>query len=150
MKIASQHSEAHGQTAGKDVKKWFLLDGVVFHPRFSYQHANLFGVITQVKFTAGPIFATEELMDYFYQVDERFATANRPAFNAKAGYLGTEFSLVVNRNLGRRLRIFGRLKVGYYEGATNADSPLFRTNVTAGVGFGFVWSFYQSKRQGSE
>ena len=121
--------------------------GVVFHPRFSYQHANLFGVITQVKFTAGPIFATEELMDYFYQVDERFATANRPAFNADAGYLGTEFSLVVSQNLSRRWRIFGALKVGYYAGASNADSPLFRTDVTVGVGVGFIWSFYQSKRQ---
>ncbi|MCZ6874996.1 MAG: MipA/OmpV family protein [bacterium] len=121
--------------------------GFTFHPRFAYQHDHLFGAITTVKLTAGPIFATAALMDYFYQVADRFSTTDRPAFNADAGYLGSEFSLLAKQRLHRNLSIFGGLKVMYYGGASNADSPLFRTKATAAIGFGFIWSFYQSKRQ---
>lgn len=122
--------------------------GVTFHPRFTYHHDDLFGVITRLKLTAGPIFATEELMDYFYQVRDRYVTAERPAFNATAGYLGSEFGLLARRQVSRHLSLYGALKVSNYEGATNADSPLFRTKTTAAVGLGFVWSFYQSQRRG--
>lgn len=122
--------------------------GITFHPRFTYQHDNLFGIINRIKLTLGPIFATEALMDYFYQVKNRYVRAGRPAFNATAGYLGSEFSLLARRRISRHLSLYGALKVGYYEGATNADSPLFRTNATAAVGLGFVWSFYQSRRRG--
>lgn len=123
--------------------------GFTFHPRFSYAHDNLFGVISRLKLSLGPIFATEELMDYFYQVKERYRIlGERPAFNADAGYLGSEFGLIARRQITRHLNIFAALKVNYYEGATNADSPLFRTKSTAAVGFGFNWIFYQSKRSG--
>lgn len=122
--------------------------GVTFHPRLTYYHDDLFGVITRLKLIAGPIFATEELMDYFYQVRDRYVTAERPAYNAAAGYLGSEIGLLARRQLSRHLSLYGALKVSYYKGATNADSPLFRTNKTAAVGLGFVWSFYQSHRRG--
>lgn len=122
--------------------------GFTFHPRLVYQHDNLFGVLTRFRVTTGPIFATKELMDYFYQVKERDEiVGQRPAFDAAAGYLGSEFSLYARRRLSRHLSIFGALKVNYYEGATNADSPLFRTNTSAAVGLGFIWSIYLSKQQ---
>jgi outer membrane protein len=120
--------------------------GVVFHPKLVYRHNDLFTTGVTLKVSAGPIFATEKLMDYFYEVAPRFTTSVRPAFDADAGYLGSEFTIFARKKLTDRISIFGAVKVGYYEGATNQGSPLFRRDVTVGIGFGFIWSIYQSKR----
>ncbi|MGQ4807544.1 hypothetical protein NKDENANG_00898 [Candidatus Entotheonellaceae bacterium PAL068K] len=121
--------------------------GVVFHPKLVYRHRDLFATGIGLQLSGGPIFATEELMDYFYQVGERFVTPDRPAFNAEAGYLGSEFGMVASRKLTNRTHVGLTLRVGYYTGATNTDSPLFRSDVDVGLSLGFTWSIYQSKRR---
>jgi outer membrane scaffolding protein for murein synthesis (MipA/OmpV family) len=120
--------------------------GIVFNPQLVYTHTDLFN--TKVRFVArlGPIFATDRFMDYFYEVEPRFATPNRPAFSAKGGYLGTRLMLSAFLPLGRRVRLFGAVRVGYYSGATNEDSPLFKDELNASVGLGLVWSILQSKK----
>lgn len=121
--------------------------GIVFHPKLAYLHTDPFNIGVQLRLSAGPIFATAELMEYFYEVEPRFATPNRPAFDAGAGYLGSEFSLLARKQLTKRIGIFGAIQVGYYGGATNDDSPLFRSEATVGFGVGFTWSIFQSKQQ---
>jgi hypothetical protein len=120
--------------------------GIVFNPQLVYTHTDLFN--TKVRFVArlGPVFATDRFMDYFYEVEPRFATPNRPAFSAKGGYLGTRLMLSAFLPLGRRVRLFGAVQVGYYGGATNEDSPLFKDELNAGVGLGLIWSIFQSKK----
>jgi outer membrane scaffolding protein for murein synthesis (MipA/OmpV family) len=124
--------------------------GIVFNPQLVYTHTGLFN--TKARFVArlGPIFATDDFMDYFYEVEPRFATPNRPVFNAKGGYLGSKLLLSALLPLTNRLGLFGAMQVGYYAGATNEDSPLFRDDVNVGVGLGLIWSIFQSKKPAAD
>lgn len=122
--------------------------GIVFHPEIAYQHANFFSPKLRFKLGVGPIFATSELMDYFYEVEPQFATAGRPAYSADAGYLGSQIGLRMAKQVTERFQVFGLASLGLYYGAANEDSPLYREDATWSVGLGAAWSFYQSERRG--
>ncbi len=124
--------------------------GIVLSPRLVYTHTNWFKTGTRFTARLGPFFATDPFMDYFYEVEPRFATPNRPVCNAKGGYLGSKLTLSARLPLTNRVRIFGAVQVGYYAGATKKDSPLFRDQVNVGVGLGMIWSIFQSKRPAVE
>lgn len=124
--------------------------GIVFNPQLVYTHLNLFNSKTRFVARLGPVFATERFMDYFYDVEPRFATPQRPAFNAKSGYLGSELTLSALLPLTNRVSVFGAMQVGYYAGATNQHSPLFRDQVNVGVGLGMLWSVFQSKKHAAD
>ena len=68
--------------------------GVTFSPALAYQNERFFGP-TEIKLGIAAIFASDELMSYFYEVEPRFATATRRAFSPDAGYLGTQVELLV-------------------------------------------------------
>lgn len=121
--------------------------GLVYQVRASYEARGLFGGDVGVVLSGGPIFATERLHDYFYEVDPRFAAAVRPAYGAKGGYIGTEAFLATYSLVSERLTLYAGAQLGLYSGAENADSPLFREEFTAGVLAGFTWSFWQSERR---
>lgn len=121
--------------------------GLVFNPSLVYTHTDLLKTDTLFTVSLGPVFATNRSMDYFYEVEPRFATPNRAAFNAKAGYLGSELTFFARLPLTKRVDIFGAVQTGYYAGATNATSPLFRDEVNVSVGLGLIWSILQSQKQ---
>lgn len=89
-------------------------------------------------------FADERLQDYFYEVESRFATANREAFDAGGGYLGSKLSLGAALRPRPGLRVFLAVQSGLYAGAANADSPLFETTTNTGVAIGFAWTLLRS------
>ncbi len=120
--------------------------GFVFAPELAYQHENLLQTGTQLKLSIGAKFADEELQDYFYEVDDRFETSTRPAFEADFGYLGSRLQLLASRPFGKRFRAFAGGAIDLHQGAANEDSPLFREDVTYSVGIGLIWSFYHSDR----
>ena len=92
----------------------------------------------------GSSFATKKLHEYFYRVEPRFATATRPAYEADGGYLGSDITLGLSYGITDRVRAFVGWRVGYYGGAANEDSPLFRQKVSSSIHVGFTWSIYQS------
>lgn len=147
-----------GQDVGVDlelpVRAIFSVDldavgyrGVVFTPKLAYNHDNIFDTEIKFRVSAGPVVATEELMDYFYEVDSRFVTPTRAAFDAEAGYLGSEITLSASRKLTEHFNLLVALQVGIFKGATNSDSPLFRSDVNVSLGFGFAWSLWRSKQR---
>jgi outer membrane scaffolding protein for murein synthesis (MipA/OmpV family) len=119
--------------------------GYVFNPKLSYSREHITALNLKVSTRVGPVFATEQLMDYFYTVDPEFVTPKRPAFDADAGYLGSNFSLSVSRRFNNRFRMIIGTRLGIHHGATNDDSPLFKNNLNVGGFTAFVWSFAQSK-----
>ena len=122
--------------------------GYVFNPELSYEREGPFeAVFMSVELGAG--FATEELHDYFYQVDPRFATPSRAAFDADGGYLGSELGIGFFYGLTERVQFFTELQAAYHGGAANDDSPLYGDDVTFEVGAGLVWSLYQSDARAS-
>lgn len=124
--------------------------GVVFQPELALQHDDLWNTATRVKVSAGPIFATEKFMDYIYGVDKRYATAERPRFNADGGYMGSKLKFALVKEFNRRIKVFGIVNVGYYDNAANEGSPLHRDDLNIGAGFGLAWSFRQSEQMVAE
>jgi outer membrane scaffolding protein for murein synthesis (MipA/OmpV family) len=92
---------------------------------------------------AGPMYGSERSHDYFYAVAPQYATADRPAFDAKAGYAGSEFLMSVSRRypkywLGAFVR-WDSLK-----GAVFADSPLVKSENYFAAGVGIAWILRES------
>ena len=85
--------------------------------------------------------------DYFYEVRRPDVRPNRPRYRADAGYVGSELTLGLSWGVTDRLRFFGGTQIGFWKGSENEDSPLFRDEVTYGVGGGLRWSFLVSERK---
>ena len=124
--------------------------GVVFAPDLAYQHDDFLRTGLEIKLGGGASFATRQLMDYFYEVESRFATPARPAFSARPGYLGAKLQLTTLYPIDNRIRSLLVVRADSHHGAANRNSPLFRADLTASVGVGLIWSFYQSERRDRE
>lgn len=113
--------------------------GVVFSPYFQVRYYN--GAESAV--SIGPIWATEDYHDYFYQVDSQYVTASRPAYNARGGYSGARITFSTSY---RHKKIWYGLFARYdnISGAVFEDSPLIRQKDTFTVGFGIAYVFAES------
>ena len=119
--------------------------GYVFDPEFNYTHEHVTDLDLKVFTSVGPIFASEKLMDYFYEVKDQYVTPSRQAYDADAGYLGTNITLGVSKRFNNRFRLILGTRLGLHHGATNDDSPLFREKLNLGIFTAFTWSFKQSE-----
>ncbi|MBS1207771.1 MAG: hypothetical protein H6R19_169 [Proteobacteria bacterium] len=92
---------------------------------------------------AGPMFADRQQNAYFYSVDQQYARADRPAYQARGGYAGSQFLASLSRR-------YGDLWVGAYarwdslRGAVFEDSPLVKRSSYVTYGFGLTWTFAKS------
>lgn len=125
-------------------------EGLLLAPEIAYQHDNFLESGAQVKVGISATFANEDLQDLFYEVDRRFATAQRRAFDADAGYLGTKIQFLLLKPFAKRFTLFAAAKVDFHQGAANEDSPLFRDDLTYSAGVGLIVSLFQSKQMVSE
>lgn len=101
----------------------------------------------EFKFRITPTFATRDYMEYYYQVDPRFATALRPAYQARGGYLGTDFTWNWNRQMTDKLSVWFGARLSWYSGARNEDSPLFTDDLTPSLYGAFMYKFWESERR---
>ncbi len=101
----------------------------------------------EFKFRITPTFATSEYMEYYYQVDPEFATPLRPEYNAKGGYLGTDFTLNWSREFTDKLSVWFGTRLGVHSGARNKNSPLFTEEINPSVYGAFMYKFWESKRR---
>lgn len=94
---------------------------------------------------AGPVFADRQYNQTFYGVDAAYATADRPAYAARGGYSGSQFTVGVSKRFpGLWFGAFARYD--NLNGAVFADSPLMRRNQDLSFGFGIAWILGQSSR----
>jgi MipA family protein len=115
--------------------------GLVFSPNLNLDIANPFGLSrSNFGVIAGPIFSTKRQHDYFYTVDQAYATAERPAYESRGGYAGSQFLLALSHRAGD---IWAGAYVRYdsLKGAVFADSPLVATRhyTTAGIAVSYVF-----------
>lgn len=112
-----------------------------------YPHLTLAaGYPWRVSISAGPLYATEGYHDYYYSVPERYATAERPAYDAPGGYSGARVSLSATRRFSR-FWLGGFLRYDELSGAAFADSPLVRQEYSVMAGFSLARVFSQSQRR---
>jgi outer membrane protein len=121
-------------------------EGLIFSPEFQYR-VKLADDRSKIKLKISPSFATEDYMDYYYQVDPTYATAQRQAFDADGGYLGTDLSVSWRHSLTATFDIVVGTRFGFHQGATNDDSPLFTDDTTTSVYGAFLWKFWESERR---
>lgn len=120
--------------------------GYVFNPKIRYSREKLTDLDLKFSTSMGPVFASEALMDYFYEVKPEFATPGRPAYDADAGYLGSNLTFAVTKRFDDTFRLLIGTRLGIHNGATNDDSPLFRDTFNSSIFMAFYWSIFQSEK----
>lgn len=95
------------------------------------------------------LWASDAYHDYYYSVAPRFATPERPAFDADGGYSGMSATAGVYHHRGR-LRLGAVLTVNYLKGAAFEDSPLVATTDSYIAGLYVAWSLWESEARAPE
>lgn len=76
-----------------------------------------------IELSVGPMFGSRAYHEYFYGVHPDFQRPNRPAYQPKSGYSGTQFAILMNRQIDKFLLI-PFLRWDNLNGATFVDGPL--------------------------
>lgn len=118
--------------------------GWVFSPRLNLDITDVAGFAGwNMGLLAGPMYGSERNHDYFYTVAPQYATAGRPAFDAKGGYAGSQFMMTMSKRFPKYwLGAFVRWDS--LEGAVFADSPLVKSDDYFAAGVGIAWVFGES------
>lgn len=118
--------------------------GWVFSPRLNLDITDVAGLPGwNMGLLAGPMVGSERNHDYFYTVAPQYATAGRPAFDAKGGYAGSQFMMTMSKRYPKYwLGAFVRWDS--LEGAVFADSPLVKSDDYFAAGVGIAWILGES------
>ncbi len=92
---------------------------------------------------AGPMYGSARNHAYFYSVGSAYARPDRPAYDAKAGYAGSQFLLTLSKRYPKYwIGAFARWDS--LDGATFAASPLVKTERYFAAGIGIAWVLGES------
>jgi len=94
----------------------------------------------------GPIWASSEYHQYYYGVESRFATPERPAYDAPGGYAGSSALVSLTRRIGKWW-VAGFARYDTLKGAAFEDSPLVRRDYAVMAGIAFAWVFAESAKK---
>ena len=113
--------------------------GWTLSPFFNYRlWQEQGGALNRYSLSAGPIFANRRYHNYFYQVESKFVTPDREAYDPPSGYSGSRVTLSATRNYKQFL--FGAFaRYDNLNGAAFEDSPLVETRGYFVVGVAFGW-----------
>ena len=91
-------------------------------------------------------YGSEQYMDIYYEVDEKYALPDRPAYDAKEGLIGVFTGIVMTFQVTDRLKLYG----GYYRNSMKEsvvkDSPLVKSLSSSDYYFALSYSFFQSSK----
>ena len=113
-------------------------------PEIAYIQDNLWNTGGRLKLGIEGDYADGQLMNYFYGVAPQYVTSTRGRFAAHAGYMGSSLDASYLIPLNRRTTLYTRVSGSYYGGATNAASPLLKSDWNFTTAAGLTFSFYQS------
>ncbi|MBI4998899.1 MAG: MipA/OmpV family protein [Rhodocyclales bacterium] len=119
--------------------------GWIFAPDLNMDIGDLPGMPGwNLGMVAGPIWATKRQHDFFYTVAPAYATATRPAYEARGGYSGAKFLVALSKRFERTwFGVFVRYDA--LSGATFEDSPLTTKKNFVAAGLGISWVLDESK-----
>jgi outer membrane protein len=121
--------------------------GVSVDPELRWRFARSAGSPRGLTVSLQPSWASRPLQRYFYEVAPGEATPSRPAYAARAGYLGTEASVTWSGRRSASLSWFVTARALSLHGAANAASPLLRDRSNVGFGAGIVWTPWRSRER---
>lgn len=124
--------------------------GFSIDPELRWRLPAIAGTPAALTLSLQPSWASRPLHRYFYEVTPAEATASRPAFVARAGYLGTELGATLSERPARGLSWFVTARVMSLHGAANTASPLLRERGNLSVGAGVVWTPWRSSASAAD
>jgi outer membrane scaffolding protein for murein synthesis (MipA/OmpV family) len=95
---------------------------------------------------AGPLYASQRYNQHFYSVAAPYATAVRPAYDAAAGYAGSEIIVALTRRFPK-FWVGGFMRYLNLEATVFADSPLLQQRYDLAAGIGMAWVIGRSARR---
>lgn len=120
--------------------------GWTFTPAFALDFVDPAGYVGwKAGLLVGPLFANRRFDEYFYSVAQQYATTSRPAFQADAGYAGTQFVAAVSKRFPR-FWVGAFMRYDTLAGAVFAASPLVQRDSYWTAGFGIAWMIGRSAR----
>lgn len=124
--------------------------GVSFDPQLRWRLPQVAGTPATLSLSLQPSWASKSLQAYFYQVNPAEATATRSAYDARAGYMGTEAGITLSHRPQRNVSWFVTARLLSLHGAANTASPLLRDKSNVSVGAGLVWTPWRSAGNAAE
>ena len=119
--------------------------GIVFQPQLNLDTRDFLGHHgLNLGLAAGPVFADRRYHHFIYGVDSEFATAERPAYQGRGGYGGTQFIAALSKRYPKYW-VGGFLKYDNMHGAAFENSPLAKSRNGFTAGVGIAWVFAESK-----
>jgi outer membrane scaffolding protein for murein synthesis (MipA/OmpV family) len=99
---------------------------------------------------AGALLGDRRLNATFYDVAAPYATAARPAYDARAGLISWRLGFTASYRLSPDWRVFGFGRMDLVSGAANADSPLVSRQAGFTGGIGVQWTWMQSSQPAAD
>lgn len=119
--------------------------GAVFDPELRWSLGGFAGTPARLSFGIQPAWGSRSLHRTFYEVRPEEARPGRPAYSARAGYLGTELKLTLSQRASENVTWFAGLRVLSLHGAANEASPLLLDKTNLGLGAGLLWTPWRSQ-----
>jgi MipA family protein len=120
--------------------------GWVSHPVLNLDIKNIGRSGWNLGILGGPLYLSSRYNQRIYGVSPQFATATRPAYNAKGGYGGSNFLVGVSKRYDR-LWVGAFAKYDSLAGASFNDSPLVKKQQYASLGVAVSWVFAVSEKR---
>jgi outer membrane scaffolding protein for murein synthesis (MipA/OmpV family) len=118
--------------------------GWVFHPKLNMDITDIPGMAGwNLGMLAGPVFGDKRQHAYYYAVAPQYATADRPAYEARAGYAGMQFLASLSKRYPGYW-VGGFVRYDNLSGAIFEDSPLVRKKDYLAGGVAITWVFGES------
>lgn len=118
--------------------------GWVFHPKLNMDITDLPNMPGwNLGLLAGPLFGDKRQHAYYYSVAPQYATAGRPAYEAKAGYAGMQYLVGLSKRFPK-FWVGSFVRYDNLSGATFEDSPLVRQKDYFAAGLAISWIIGES------
>lgn len=114
--------------------------GFALEPELRWRHRGWPTAGSQVQLGLQATWGSQKLQDYFYEVAPTYATAARPAYDARAGYFGAALRGSWSQRLTPTATLSMGLTINDHSGAVNRASPLFQRTHTTSAVIAVVWT----------
>ncbi len=121
-------------------------EGWIFSPRIIFEKVDFIpetGI--ELGISAGPVFADSSYHDYYYTVEQAYATPSRPAYSAGGGYSGSTFTVGLKKEY-KQFIFNAFVSADFLHGAVFEDSPLVKDKTSVMSGFSAAWMFFKSAK----
>jgi outer membrane protein len=109
-----------------------------------YNQSRLRDLGLRYRFAAGLAFGDAGYHRYFYEVAPAYATDERPAYSAEAGYGGFSLSASMQYEITRTMAVGLYTRWDNVDGAVFADSPLVKQNNNYVIGAALILKPWRS------